>query len=47
VTGLKTYATAESVGWGLGTLFTNFEWEGWIGANGRHRFVDAADPRAS
>lgn len=35
VTGLKTYATAESVGWGLGTLFTNFEWARWMGANGR------------
>ncbi|MGA2865618.1 MAG: glycosyltransferase family 4 protein [Verrucomicrobiota bacterium] len=35
VTGLKTYATAESVGWGLGTLFANFEWARWMGANGR------------
>jgi len=35
VTGLKTYSTAESVGWGLGTLFTNFEWARWMGANGR------------
>lgn len=35
VTGLKTYANAESVGWGLGTLFTNFEWARWMGANGR------------
>ena len=35
VTGLKTYATPESVGWGLGTLFTNFEWARWMGANGR------------
>ena len=35
VTGLKIYATAESVGWGLGTLFTNFEWARWMGRNGR------------
>ena len=35
VTGLKTYATPESVGWGLGTLFTNFEWARWPGNNGR------------
>jgi glycosyltransferase involved in cell wall biosynthesis len=35
VTGLKVYATAESVGWGLGTLFTNFEWARWMGGNGR------------
>ena len=36
VTGLKTYATTESVGWGLGTLFTNFEWARWMGKNGRY-----------
>ena len=35
VTGLKTYATPESVGWGLGTLFTDFEWACWMGSNGR------------
>jgi glycosyltransferase involved in cell wall biosynthesis len=35
VTGLKIYATPESVGWGLGTLFTNFEWARWMGTNGR------------
>lgn len=35
VTGLKIYPTPESVGWGLGTLFTNFEWARWMGANGR------------
>jgi glycosyltransferase involved in cell wall biosynthesis len=35
VTGLKVYATPESVGWGLGTLFTNFDWARWMGANGR------------
>jgi glycosyltransferase involved in cell wall biosynthesis len=36
VTGLKIYATPDSVGWGLGTLFTNFEWARWMGSNGRH-----------
>ena len=35
VTGLKTCATPESIGWGLGTLFTNFEWARWMGGNGR------------
>jgi glycosyltransferase involved in cell wall biosynthesis len=35
VNGLKVYATPESVGWGLGTLFTNFEWGRWMGRNGR------------
>lgn len=36
VTGLKIYPNPDSVGWGLGTLFTNFEWGRWMGANGRH-----------
>lgn len=27
--------TPESLGWGLGTLFTNFEWARWMGRNGR------------
>ncbi len=35
ITGLKVYDTPESVGWGLGTLFTNFEWGRWMGGNGR------------
>lgn len=35
VTGLRTYATPESIGWGLGTLFTDFEWARWMGNNGR------------
>lgn len=35
VTGLRIYPTAESVGWGIGTLFTNFEWARWMGENGR------------
>ncbi len=36
VTGLKIYPSPDSVGWGVGTLFTNFEWARWMGANGRH-----------
>jgi glycosyltransferase involved in cell wall biosynthesis len=35
VTGLKVDATADSIGWGIGTLFTNFEWGRWMGGNGR------------
>ena len=35
VNGLKVYASAESIGWGIGTLFTNFEWARWMGRNGR------------
>ena len=35
VNGLKIYPQVESVGWGIGTLFTNFEWARWMGANGR------------
>src|SRR5439155_22928382 len=35
VNGLKIYATVDSVGWGIGTLFTNFEWARWMGHNGR------------
>lgn len=35
VTGLKIYAHPESVAWGIGTLFTNFEWARWMGRNGR------------
>ena len=35
VNGLKIYANPESVAWGLGTLFTNFEWARWMGQNGR------------
>ena len=35
VTGLKVYATSDSVGWGIGTLFTNFAWGRWMGGNGR------------
>ena len=35
VNGLKIYPTVESVGWGLGTLATNWEWGRWMGHNGR------------
>jgi glycosyltransferase involved in cell wall biosynthesis len=35
VNGLKIYPTPESIAWGLGTLFTNFEWARWMGQNGR------------
>jgi glycosyltransferase involved in cell wall biosynthesis len=35
VNGLKIYPTVDSVGWGLGTLFTNWEWARWMGRNGR------------
>jgi glycosyltransferase involved in cell wall biosynthesis len=35
VNGLKIYPNIDSVCWGLGTLFTNFEWARWMGHNGR------------
>ena len=35
VNGLKIYPNPDSVAWGLGTLFTNFEWARWMGQNGR------------
>jgi glycogen synthase len=35
VNGLKIYPTTDSVAWGIGTLFTNFEWARWMGCNGR------------
>ena len=35
VNGLKIHPAVESVGWGLGTLFTNWEWARWMGCNGR------------
>jgi len=35
VNGLKVYANPNSIAWGLGTLFTNFEWARWMGRNGR------------
>ena len=35
VNGLKVHANPDSIAWGLGTLFTNFEWGRWMGGNGR------------
>jgi glycosyltransferase involved in cell wall biosynthesis len=35
VNGLKVYPNPNSIAWGLGTLFTNFEWARWMGHNGR------------
>jgi glycosyltransferase involved in cell wall biosynthesis len=35
VNGLKVYANPDSVAWGLGTLFHDFEWARWMGRNGR------------
>jgi glycosyltransferase involved in cell wall biosynthesis len=35
VNGLKVYAHHDSIAWGLGTLFTDFEWGRWMGRNGR------------
>jgi glycosyltransferase involved in cell wall biosynthesis len=35
VNGLKIYPNPDSVAWGIGTLFTNFEWARWMGRNGR------------
>ncbi len=35
VNGLRIYPRPDSVGWGLGTLFRDFEWARWMGRNGR------------
>jgi glycosyltransferase involved in cell wall biosynthesis len=35
VNGLKVHANPNSIAWGIGTLFTNFEWARWMGRNGR------------
>lgn len=35
VNGLKVYPIPDSIAWGLGTLFSNFEWARWMGRNGR------------
>jgi glycosyltransferase involved in cell wall biosynthesis len=35
VNGLKVYPNPDSVGWGLGTLFTNWEWARRMGRYGR------------
>jgi len=35
VNGLKIYANPESIAWGLGTLFSDFDYARWMGRNGR------------
>jgi len=35
VNGLKIYPVPNSVAWGIGTVFGNFEWARWMGRNGR------------
>ena len=35
VDGLKIYAHSDSVAWGLGTLFSNWNWARWMGQNGK------------
>jgi len=35
VNGLKVHANPDSIAWGVGTLFTDFEWARWMGRNGR------------
>ena len=35
INGLKVHANPDSIAWGLGTLFTDFEWARWMGRNGR------------
>jgi glycosyltransferase involved in cell wall biosynthesis len=35
VNGLKVHADTNSIAWGLGTLFTDFDWARWMGRNGR------------
>ncbi len=35
VNGLKIYPNPDSVGWGIGTMFANFNWARWMGHNGR------------
>lgn len=35
INGLKVHANPDSIAWGLGTIFTNFEWARWMGRNGR------------
>jgi glycosyltransferase involved in cell wall biosynthesis len=35
VNGLKIYPTPQSIAWGIGTLFADFEWARWMGRNGR------------
>ena len=35
VTGLKIYDNPDSIAWGIGTLFADFEHARWMGKNGR------------
>jgi glycosyltransferase involved in cell wall biosynthesis len=35
VTGFKIYCNPESIAWGIGTLFSDFEHARWMGRNGR------------
>ena len=35
VNGLKIHPSPDSVGWGIGTLFTDWNWARWMGSNGR------------
>ncbi len=35
VNGLKIDPSPDSVAWGIGSLFANFEWARWMGRNGR------------
>ncbi len=35
VNGFKIYAHPDSIAWGIGTLFTDFEHARWMGRNGR------------
>ena len=35
VNGLKVNANPDSIGWGIGTVFTDFDWARWMGHNGR------------
>jgi len=35
VNGLKVQAQPESIAWGVGTIFADFEWARWMGRNGR------------
>jgi glycosyltransferase involved in cell wall biosynthesis len=35
VNGLKIYPAPNSIAWGIGTVFQNFEWARWMGRNGR------------
>jgi glycosyltransferase involved in cell wall biosynthesis len=35
VNGLKVCASPDSIAWGLGTVFGDFEWARWMGRNGR------------